>query len=335
MKLAIIVLFLLQSCGTFKSQQPNICKVLKLDNCNNSKRGLSRSAGASLPSVNAAAFSNPAAIALNKGWGVESITFGNESQLGLVYGTGRVGGAVASSPNDGTFFGNLAVEDSQNYRRRVMALERFKEEKWAFSGGVNLFGGDEKRGLSLDIGGMWRRHLELEEDHFGGGLTLTWNKILSLGVSQYNDVYYQDLRDREGQIFDQEGNATSVIFGSNSLYEYRYRVTSFVYGLKFSVLAFDYITLKTEYEDEAIEPSYSTVWNMSYFYRRWIFSYGKRFEESFKEVYDSEEEIFLTQKRKDDVFLGAQYALPFGLVVGGFYNYYLLDDLSLGLTYFF
>lgn len=333
-KIALLLLFL-NACASSNQGQPNICKILKVDNCNNSKRSLSRSAGASLPSVNAAAFSNPAAIALNKGWGVESIHYQGEAQLGLVYGTGRVGGAVASAPNEGTFFGNVAVEDSQNFRRRTLEPERFKEEKFALAGAVNIFGGKRKKGLSLDLGGMWRRHLELEEDFFGGGATLSWNRVLSFGIAQYNDVYFLDLRDQQGEVFDQFGNATSVIFGPSALYEYRYQVTNFIYGLKFSNLALDYVTIKTEYEDELFDPSFSSVWNLSYFYQRWIFSYGRRFEESFKEFYDPESEEFVTRKEKDAVFLGAQYSLPHGFVAGIFHNYYLLNDLSLGLTYFF
>ena len=94
-----------------------------------------------------------------------------------------------------------------------MEPERYKEDKFALSGGLNIFGGNKKKGLSLDVGGMWRRHLELEEDHFGGGITLTWNKFLSLGFAQYNDVYFLDLRDEQGQVFDQNGNGTSVISG--------------------------------------------------------------------------------------------------------------------------
>jgi hypothetical protein len=65
----------------------------------------------------------------------------------------------------------------------------------------------------------------------------------------------------------------------------------------------------------------------------WIFSYGRRFEKSFKEVY--EDEVFIVEKDKSDTFVGAQYATKSGIIVGGFINYYLFGELSLGLTYFF
>lgn len=329
----LLCLFILISCSS-SPKTPSICDYLKMDNCNNSKRGLSRSAGASLPSVNAAAFTNPAAIALSRGWGVESIHYGGEAQMGLVYGTGRIGGAIASYPNDGTFFGNLAVEDSQNFRRRTLERERFKEEKFALATGANIFGGKKKKGLSMDIGLVWRRQMELEENNFGGGISFTYNKFLSFGYARYSDIYYLNLNGELGYVYDQFGNATQVIFGPTAVYQTEFEVESFIYGLKFSTVAFDYVKYITTYEDSTTEPDEVVVWNLSYFYRKWIFSYGRRHEDSSKELYFEEAE-FISKRLKDDSFLGAQYATNNGFLLGAFINYYLLDDISLGLTFFF
>lgn len=329
-----LIFLLLFSCAT-KPSQPNICKILKLDNCNNSKRSLSRSAGASLPSVNAAAFSNPAAIALNKGWGIETIEYNKQTQVGLVYGTGRIGGAIASYPNDGTFFGNTAIEDTQNYRSRFLKHKRFKEDKFVLATGANIFGGNKKNGLSLDIGLMWRRHLELEKNFYGAGFSLSLNKILSFGYSQYNDRFYRHFSDSIQRVYDQYGDSSRVYYSEDNYYDYEYKVQNFVYGIKFSNLAFDYIKIITSSDEQEIGDIESNIWNLSYFYQTWIFSYGRRHEKSFKETYDYELEEFVEKEDKNDSFLGAQYAFNSGIMVGGFWNYYLLDELSVGLTYFF
>lgn len=307
-----------------------------MDNCNNSKKGLSRSAGASLPSVNAAAFSNPAAIALSRGWGVESIHYQGEAQLGLVYGTGRIGGAIASNPNDGTFFGNVAVEDTNSFRLREIQNERFKEDKFVLAGATNLFGGKKKKGLSADLGVMWRRNQTAEEDNFGAGITLTFNKIISVGYARYRDLYFNDLRLQTGKVVDQFGETTDVIFSNDdsNKFEINYEVESFIYGVKFSNVAFDYVKFVTTFDNDTAN-SDTVIWNLSYFYTKWIFSYGRRHENSFKEVFDLEREEFVFEEDKNESFLGAQYATDNGFLLGAFINYYLQDELSLGVTYFF
>jgi len=307
-----------------------------MDNCGNSTRSLSRSAGASLPSVNSAAFNNPAAISLSRGLGIETIHYGGESQVGIITGTGRVGAAISNFPNDGTFFGNSPVEDNYSYRMRKVDGEKFKEDKLVLAGGFNLFGAKQKKGIQADVGLMYRKNNELDESFYGGGLTISINKFLSFGYASYNDVHYKDLRNQIVDIVNDDGTVIEGVPLGNSniyLFDNRFSVYSYTAGLKFSNIAFDYIKFITKFEDNAFEDKISSIYNISYFYKTWIFSYGRRLDEGITDVY--EDKKFILEEDYLESFIGAQYAANGGFIIGGFYNYYLLNELSVGLTYFF
>jgi hypothetical protein len=337
-RISITLLFILLTSCASKSR-PGVCEVLKLKYCNDSKRSLNRSAGASLPSVNSAAFNNPAAISLSKGLGVESIHYNGKAQLGIITGTGRIGAAISNFPNDGTFFGNSAIETTNEFRKRSVEFGRLEQDKLILAGAFNLFGGDSNKGLQADIGIIYRRHTVLEKDYYGGGIILSYNKIISLGASFYDDAHYSNKSGQKDTLIDANGNQTTVYYPTNLNLnvETTYKVSSYVAGLKFSKLALDYITFRTKSDDNSVQEvevdAEVDIYNLSYFYKTWIFSYGRRFETSFKEVY--KEEIFIEQENKSNTFLGAQYATSNGFLLGGFINYYLLGELSLGLTYFF
>lgn len=331
-KLLLFLIFVLQvSCAS----KPSICEYLKLDNCNNSKRALSKSAGASLPSANSAAFNNPAAIALNRGLGIESIHFNGLAQLGLVTGTGRIGAAISNFPNDGTFFGNTALESTNEYRKRAINFRPYEGDKIVLAGAFNLFGAKKKKGLQADIGVIYRRQTQLEKDFYGGGIILSYSKFISLGYSKYSDIYYEDLRGKTDINIDADANETTVIYPDDPsfLTESEFEVHSYMAGLKFSNLALDYLKIVTSSKIDDFDASKVKIYNMSYFYKKWIFSYGRRFETSFREEYIDKN--FEFNEDKSDSFLGAQYATKNGFVLGAFINYYLYNELSLGLTYFF
>lgn len=334
MKIFLLLIFtFITSCAS--NSRPSICEILKLKYCNNSKRSLNRSAGASLPSVNSAAFNNPAAISLSKGLGIESIHYNGKAQLGIITGTGRIGAAISNFPNDGTFFGNTALETTNEFRKRAINYQRLEQDKFILAGAFNAFGGDKSKGLQADIGIIYRRHTELEKDYYGGGLIISYNKFISIGTSFYDDVHYVNLSGKKDTIIDSSGNPTTTYYPTNPLLnvETEYKVKSYVAGLKFSKIALDYINFITVSNDKSFNDVEVDIYNLSYFYKTWIFSYGRRFEKSFKEIY--KDELFLTQEEKSDSFLGAQYATSNGLLLGGFINYYLFGELSLGLTYFF
>ena len=92
----------------------------------------------------------------------------------------------------------------------------------------------------------------------------------------------------------------------SNITETNFKVKSLVAGLKFSKFALDYIKFNFESDKLAIQETEVTIYNLSYFYTKWIFTYGRRFESSFKEAYENS--TFITLKDKSDTFLGIQYA---------------------------
>ena len=184
------------------------------------------------------------------------------------------------------------------------------------------------------MGLMYKRNGKNEENYFGGGATLSLNKIVSIGYSVYQDVLYEDLRGETVDVYDKFGNTSSVHFpdAPSSLTNIPARVESVVLGLKWGNMAFDHLTLKTEFEDDVINPGVTKIFNASMFYKKWIFSYGKREEDSWREAYTGES--FVATKRKYNSFLGAQYSLSKNFMAGIFHNYYLLNELTVGLTLF-
>lgn len=337
MKITLFILFqILLSCAS--NSRPTICEYLELDNCNNSKRSLSRSSGASLPSVNSAAFSNPAAIALNRGVGIESIHYHGQAQLGIVTGTGRIGAALSNNPTDGTFFGNVPIESVNDFRKRSIDFLPYTTDKISLATAVNIVGGKSKKGMQLDLGIIYKRQTLQDQDYYGAGIILSFNKLFSLGYSEYSDVYYQKLSGTTGEIFDQFGNATTVIYPDDYSLDLnvKYSVKNTILGMKFSNIALDFISITTESkEDVTFDDTLVKIFNLSYFYQKWIFTYGSRYEKSFREVFDNDIKEYVTQEEKQDGFLGAQYATKNGFVLGAFLNYYLYNELSLGVTYFF
>ena len=168
--LGIIILF--TSCTS--RSKPDICEVLKLESCNSSKRSLNRSAGASLPSVNAAAFNNPAAISLNRGVGIESIHYARKGSIRTYYwGLVVLELPYQTSQVMGHFFGIPAMETVNDFRERSLEGERFEQNKFILAGAFNVFGGSSKKGLQADIGIIYRRQTKLENNYYGGGLILS------------------------------------------------------------------------------------------------------------------------------------------------------------------
>ena len=254
--------------------------------------------------------------------------------MGIITGTGRIGAAITNSPNAGTFFGNTAIETKNQYRQRAVNFEKFEEDKISLASAFNVFGGQRKKGLSLDIGVIYKYHEELQKSYFGGGTILSFNKFINIGASYYEDVHYINYSGLIENSIDAFGNSTPLIHGINPLNitETEFRVNSYTAGLKFSVLAIDYINFATTSDDPTFSGATVEIYNMSYFYNKWIMSYGRRFESSLKEEYSAK--IFTSINNKSDSFMGVQYATDSGFMLGAFINYYLFNDLSFGVTYF-
>lgn len=304
--------------------------------CSNVRRNQSRPTNSSLPTQSSAVFTNPAAVSTDRGFGIESIHFKGDAQIGIVTGTGRVGAAVSNNPSDETFFGNGVQEDILSYRTRWFNQDKYISNKLALSGAMNIFGKGKKSGLQMDIGASYRKIPEIETDYVGGGVAFNWSRIFSFSYSEFRDAYVKDYRNQTVKFYDPDGSNYSITFPdtATSLYINHYQVKNYVAGFNYHNWSFDYSWFTTTNLENNLK-TYVKIFNTSYFHGNWMFSFGTREEEGPREYFDPETEMMVIEKFKYNTFLGAQYALGNNFVIGLFNNYYLLKEWTLGVTFFF
>ncbi|NJM10031.1 MAG: hypothetical protein HC883_03855 [Bdellovibrionaceae bacterium] len=68
---------------------------------------------------------------------------------------------------------------------------------------------------------------------------------------------------------------------------------------------------------------------------RWMMTVSSRRENSERDVYDFKTKALVEEDVKFETFGGVQFAPTKVLLVGIFHNYYLLREVSLGMTLFF
>lgn len=306
------------------------------DVCSNVRRNQSRPANSSMPTQSSAVFTNPAAVSTDRGFGIETINYNGDSQIGIVSGTGRVGAAISNNPSEETFFGNGVQEDILAYRARWFEKEKYQSDKLVLSGAMNLFGKKKKKGLQMDVGVSYRQINDIDTTYIGGGVALNWSRILSFSYAEFRDAYVKDYRGKEALSCDVSGNCQEVLFTNDpaNLYEKHFQVRNYVVGFNYRNWSFDYSWFTTT-DIDSNDKAYVKIFNMSYYYKKWMFTYGTREEESPRESYDPDDEKMVNEKFKYDGFLGAQYAVGNHFVIGLFNNYYLLNEWTLGVTFFF
>lgn len=306
------------------------------DICSNVRRNQSRPTNSSLPTQSSAVFNNPAAVSTDRGFGIESINYKGDSQIGIVSGTGRIGAAISNNPSEETFFGNGVQEDLLAYRARWFEKEKYTSDKLVLSGAMNVFGKKKKKGLQMDVGVSYRQINDIDTTYIGGGVAFNWSRILSFSYAEFRDAYVKDYRGQRALNCTATGVCTESLFTNDpvNFYEKHFQVKNYVAGFNYKNLSFDYSWFTTTDVDDNTK-SYVKIFNVSYFYKNWMFTYGTREEESSRETFDEDAETMVNEKFKYDGFLGVQYALGNHFVVGLFNNYYLLDEWTLGLTFFF
>lgn len=304
--------------------------------CSNVRRNQSRPTNSSLPTQSSAVFTNPAAVSTDRGFGIESINYNGDAQIGIVTGTGRVGAAISNNPSEETFFGNGVQEDYIAYRSRWFNKEKYTSDKLVLSGAMNVFGKKKKKGLQMDVGLSYRQINDIDTSYIGGGVAFNWSRILSFSYSEFRDAYVKDYRGEEAEFCTELGECNPVVFNTldYNLYERHFQVKNYVTGFNYRNWSFDYSWFTTTNLDDNTK-AYVKIFNISYFYKHWMFTYGTREEESPRETYDPDDEKMISEKFKYDGFLGVQYALGNHFVLGLFNNYYLLNEWTLGVTFFF
>lgn len=253
---------------------------------------------------------NPAAVPVEEVTGIETIVYNGSFDFGLVKGLGRVGAAISPSNNDETFFGPPAAEYYQTFLDRMDSRSKLNSGKYTLAAAVSLLSknGSGFRNLHLQLGAMAR--YESFSHHVKPGLGLQGIAgPLYAGVS-----YLQD-----------EDRLDDVTWLNTALQTYSF-------GISLDSLLLDYSVMKVSGDFEA----QASVITAAVFIDRFILTLARRTTTSdTKAFYDFSTSTLAPVTSQSDYFGGVQAKATTFLILGAFYNYYLLHEASLGATFFF
>ncbi len=294
-----------------------LCEMLDIYECpSETGRGYNRSVGASMPTSSSAFGANPSALSMDKGFGLEVLAYGGEYDFSLISGTGRIGAGLSTSLPENSFFGNIVSENSIDYLIRMETGKKYISNKYNFATAFNLFGKKQNSFLNLNIGAGLTYNKITKQMTFGGGTSLSFGPI-SFGVASLSD-YWQ--------------NYSIYIPTDISGKPIKYQILTTSWGLKLPFLAIDVAKIVNRVPDHE---STINIFTTTLFYKSLIITYGSKLEISDRATYDAEKNLWQYSEEKKETFLGAQLGLHKYLLIGTFYNYYMLHEYSLGLTLFF
>jgi hypothetical protein len=260
--------------------------------------------------------SNPGAISTQRSFGVGAIYYKIRPSYVLVTGTGQIGAAISPSNGDDTFFGNPSFETEADYLYRQTESLPFEQLKIVLGAAYSLID-NERTGFSrfrITLGALGKYVVDTDAIKPGGGLTI------ALGPLVIGGSYLQD----ETKI-SADGATPPSVLHSETL--------SYTGNLALGPLTLDYthLLLKPETGNQVNVD----LANASLVVKRFVISAAYRIEKSDRKIFDSETLTLKPKFQKEEVFGGIQIPiLPFAQA-GLFYNYYLLDEFSAGLTLFF
>lgn len=255
---------------------------------------------------------NPSAVPVEKGLGLETIVFQGGADFAVVKGLGRVGAAVSPSNGEETFFGPPGPEGDADYLKRMQDKKRYNSQKVALATAFSVYSNkrDGLKRLNFSLGVIGKYNRLTKGFSPGAGISLVGGPF-TLGYSVTQDQFYID------------ENTTQ-----------KYHTDALSAGIYLSSLAIDYSVLRIHYADEQ-EPTTVRLLTGSLLLKRWILSLAVREELSPRSAYDFRYETLIDEKLKHETFVAVQYAITPTVLVGVFHNYYLLRELSAGLTLFF
>lgn len=269
--------------------------------------GASRSTtNTSAPLNSAAAPVNPASMSTKRGFGVEALKFKHWYDVSVISGTGVIGSAIGFSNQENTFFGGHTPETSEQKLDREEYDKKFKSPKLTGIIAFSPIRGKNENSFKLNVGLIGKYNQESKRYHYGAGASASF-MMLSVGAARFRDDYQNVLNENVDQHY----------------------VNSYTFGVKFSSLAVDW----TYFKNHTALPARIRYLTATFFTKRFMFTYGARNADvgkvsSLISGYPTETEKVL------DTFLGVQYLINKQIIIGAFANYYLLDELSLGLTIF-
>jgi len=308
------------------AQAKDICDVIKIPNCPAISRQLRRSSMQSVPSPSIAASLNPANVTFDRGLGLELIFQpGNSMAWGFSTGTGRIGGALISSSLENSFFGNRIVEPNEQYRERNELKKQYEHNKNTIALGGRLFG---KRKYNLDAGIILKRHKEIKKINPGFGLSGRL-AFLTFGYSVYKDDFQIKAEDIQGTTLF--GYDAVVVALNKPVYQESFMVQTVSVGTRIGDLSVDYGLITSNYK--YIDAQQTRLIAASYAYKKFLFNIAQRHDNSMLPKY-KDGELDYTSLEATNYYGGVQYSVGKHLIIGTAYNYFLLRDVTLNLTFF-
>ncbi|MGE0632156.1 MAG: hypothetical protein AB7O96_07090 [Pseudobdellovibrionaceae bacterium] len=273
------------------------------------------------PSTGSSVNINPSAVPVEKGFGIETIGYKSDFDFSVVRGLGRIGAAISPSNSEETFFGPPGFELEGELLARKIARDKFKSSKLNLATAFNLWT-NKKKGLSrveVNLGLMAKYNGDTKQTKPGGGLSGVLGPI-TFGLSKYFDQHRFEL--------NPEIPEDDVILN--------YEVETYSGGIFLNTVAVDYSVLKLRaIQEPRQDPAVVTLATLSVFFKQGIVTLSKRVENSDRRAYNFKTHLLEEIEKKTEYFGGLQLHLSDHLMLGFFYNYYLLHEGSVGVTLFF
>lgn len=318
------IIILLGFINGVQAQSADICDILDLPSCSGITKQKRRSSSLSLPSPTAAASINPATVSFDKGFGVETLFHANNPvAFNLASGTGKMGGALISQSQENSFFGNKVPELNDDTLNRYEDDQRYDSRKLSFALGASLL---RSRRFTFDVGLIFKRHMDIKTINTGFGGSMKFG-FLTFGASVYKDDFRLKLKnysDPDSQI------PYNIIYNSET-YQEDFKVENYTVGAKFNSFTIDSGIIKTRYrfdnEDQKIFLN-----SASYSFKNILLNLALRNEHSSSRKYQNGEMV--VSRIKNEIYSGLQVSLNKHIIFGLNYNYYLLKEMTLSMTFF-
>ncbi|MCF8060059.1 MAG: hypothetical protein K9K67_12230 [Bacteriovoracaceae bacterium] len=291
----------------FDVSASRLCEVYSWMACPDAFSASRSNTSASLPLNSAAGPTNPASMSTDRGFGLETLKFGNSYDVSIISGTGVIGSSFSLSNNEGTFFGERPPENEFNYIVRELGERKYKSPKFTSLFAAQLLGDKKGSSFKLNLGILAQYNKNTKAYKGGLGISAAYGPV-SIGAARFKNDHFDTL----------------------NLQAEDYFTNSFTFGFKVASMAFDWTYIK----NDATNWSRVRLVTATLFTKKFMFTYSFRQEES---RYPTTIPPFVyneAENQKFESFLGIQYSLKKSIILGVFSNYYLLDSLTIGLTIF-
>jgi hypothetical protein len=228
-----------------------------------------------------------------------------------------VGAAISPSNSEGTYFGPPAFESITAFYQRYLDGAKYTSQKVNLATAFSIFSNKKKDlgRFDLSLGVVGKFNTSTKQVWPGAGLSAVVGP-LTLGYAFGED----------------ESSYPEMIGFENTTQTVQFNTQTLSAGIFFKSLALDYSQLNVYYTGA---PQYQiNLITASLLLHRWIITASKRVELSPRPGFDFTNRTLIFENEKDDYFAGVQFAITGNVQIATFYNYYLLHEFSLGLTWF-